>query len=74
MVDVRSVVLVFRDADEVRAAFVSLAESGDRRREIGVASRARAIDHFTWEQAARQVQKIDRDVRARLTSGGAGKL
>jgi len=56
-----------------KCGLVSLAECGERRREMGVAGRARAIDHFTWERAARQVQKIDSDVRARLTSRGAGK-
>jgi len=55
-----------QDTDELRAALVALADSGNRRREMGAAGRARAIEQFTWERAARQVQKIDRDVRTRL--------
>ena len=51
------------DPAELRAALVALAESEPRRVAMGAAGRARAVREFTWDRAARQVQKIDSDVR-----------
>jgi len=46
------------DADELAAVLWRLSESSEIRRRLGAAGRARVLEHFTWERAARAVADL----------------
>jgi phosphatidylinositol alpha-1,6-mannosyltransferase len=52
------------DAEELARVLGDLAANPDRRADMGRAGRQRAIEDFTWDRAARQVEAIERDIRA----------
>jgi phosphatidylinositol alpha-1,6-mannosyltransferase len=56
------------NVDELTEAIRRLVDNPDLRQSFGAAGRARAVDYFTWDRAARQV----RDADARLRASAAG--
>lgn len=46
------------DDDALRDALADLLADGERRERMAAAGRARVLDHFTWERAARETAEI----------------
>jgi glycosyltransferase involved in cell wall biosynthesis len=66
VVDAESAVLVRpRSARELARALLELHRSPERRRALGAAGRRRAVERFSWDRAAREMERIYRELLAR---------
>ena len=52
------------DVPALASAIGSLLEDPERRRQMGIAGRRRAAEHFDWDRTAEQFEQVYRDIGA----------